>query len=125
MIRALASLMLIAAGCYVQPAPAAPTGPQPVYQGGPEGGDPVESEGGGATTGEISGNASCSGGEQCNWECPEGGCNFACAGGSSCNIDCEGGGCNLSCAGGAVCNFDCQGGGCNHACAAGSDCNVD
>jgi len=125
MIRLACASLVFAAACFVQPAPATtPTVTSPAYAGGEADREAAPSS---AADGELSGGAVaiCNGGQSCNWECPEGGCDFTCAGGSTCNVDCEGGGCNLTCADGASCNFDCQGGGCNHACADGASCNLD
>ena len=70
------------------------------------------------------GSQSCGAGSVCNFDCPDGHCDFLCEAGSVCNASCEGGHCEMSCGTGAVCNQACDGGHCQTSCEPGSTCNV-
>jgi hypothetical protein len=71
-----------------------------------------------------SGNCACEDGEDCNFECADGGCSQSCSSGSVCEASCAGGGCSQSCSSGAECNFSCAGGDCTQSCLASGTCKA-
>ena len=50
----------------------------------------------------------CGAGQECWFDCPEGGCEFVCEVDAICHLDCPGGGCTMNCVFSDLCEMDCN-----------------
>jgi len=67
----------------------------------------------------------CDGIGNCDWDCPDGDCNFVCNGIGNCNLTCDGGGCSATCNGDGNCILDCAGDDCTQYCDGTGNCIIE